>query len=287
MSSAKAVVLLAAAALVPGCGSDPTVTPSVDSAPPAIDSAPLPDAPPPPPDATVLETCAGQTLPATADDPVVLAGTANTLSFSGLTPVGGIAITAFDSADTMLAMTTSSSAGGSVGDFSLSVATGAAPLDGYVRATGNGFVDVYVYPPVPVTAGQDNLTALMVSPSNFNLVNSTLLRETQSASNGWIGVAVLDDSGDAVAGAQVGTVPGAGAVHYNVVGTNGPFPDPDATETDTDGVAYLVNVPAGEVTVFATAPGLSLRPVVVNARPGVITMTAVVPCSYGTVAGAR
>lgn len=272
------VPTLLVTALTAACGSSPANT--ID-APPPIDAAPVVDAEPPPPDAVILETCANEPLPTTATDPVTLSGTTNSLGLGGLTPVGGISLTAYDTADTVLDTDTSSMAQGTLGEFSLSVVSGGTPVNGYVGATGDGYVDAYVYPPIPVTDSQADLPALMIEPDTFGLLNSVLLGETQSASDGWIGVVVFDAAGNPVAGAQVGTSPGAGAVHYNSTGQNGTLPDANATVTDTDGVAYLVNVPAGPVSVYATKSGVRFRPTSLIARAGVITMTAVPDCAYG------
>jgi uncharacterized protein YegP (UPF0339 family) len=62
-------------------------------------------------------------------------------------------------------------------------------------------------------------------------------------------------------------------VKYNAAGA----PSAAATSTAADGVAYVFNVAAGNVTVMATANGHTLRQHVVNARANVITLTEIQP----------
>jgi len=47
--------------------------------------------------------------------------------------------------------------------------------------------------------------------------------------------------------------------------------------TSADGVAYIFNVAAGNVTVMSTASGHALRQHTVNARADVITLTEIQP----------
>jgi len=65
----------------------------------------------------------------------------------------------------------------------------------------------------------------------------------------------------------------AGTVRYNAGGG----PSSSATSTASDGIAYIANVTAGNVTVQANASGHTLRQHVVNARADVITLTEIQP----------
>jgi hypothetical protein len=95
---------------------------------------------------------------------------------------------------------------------------------------------------------------------------------TQAAGNGFMGVVVSDCSGMPVAGATVTTTP-SGTVRYNQAG----IPSNTAMVTDADGVAYVFNVPAGTVTVGASAQGTTFRAHDVLVRADVLTTTVVAP----------
>jgi hypothetical protein len=95
---------------------------------------------------------------------------------------------------------------------------------------------------------------------------------TQATGNGFIGVVVKNCDGTALAGATVSTNP-PGTVKYN----SGSTPSSTATSTSSDGVAYVFNVTAGNVTVMANASGNVLRQHVVNARANVVTLTEIQP----------
>src|SRR6266550_4136474 len=79
-------------------------------------------------------------------------------------------------------------------------------------------------------------------------------------------------AGTPVAGATVSSTP-AGTVRYNAGGV----PSSTATSTADDGVAYIANVAAGDVTVKASASGHTLRQHVVNAHADAITLTQIQP----------
>lgn len=269
MMKAAGISLTVGAALLGACGGGSS-TDQVD-----VDAAPVIDATPPTPDAP--QFCAGFDLPTTAQNPVLVSGGVYTLSINGATPIGGADLQVYDESGTSLVGTTSVAQGNNVGDFALDIVTDGVPVNGYIEALAEGFITTRVYPPTPLAAAQDNVAVLMLSPENFDFLNGTFLQETVDPAAAWIGVAVLDAGGQGIAGATVSSFPAAGAVHYN----QGGIPNSGATVTDDDGVAYLVNVPAGEVTVSATVGGTELRPVTFTAEAGLVSTTGLVPCSLG------
>ncbi len=255
-------------ALLGACGGGES-TDTTDQ--PEPDAAPIIDATPPTPDAPAY--CAGFTLPATAENPVAVSGGVYTLSLNGAEPIGDADVQVYDETDTSLVGTTSDVNG----DFALDVVTNGVPVHGYIESIATGFITTRVFPPTPLATVQSNVAVLMLSPENFDFLNGTFLQETVDPAAGWVGVAVLDAGGQGIAGATVSSFPAAGAVHYN----QGGIPNSGATVTDADGVAYLVNVPAGEVTVTASAGAVELRPVTFDVEPGLISTTAMAPCALG------
>jgi hypothetical protein len=210
--------------------------------------------------------CVDDPLPTTAPALVAVNGAirANALSPG---PVSNAIVTAFRVGVTdSIAIDTSSTPG----DYAVSITTGGTPVNGYLRVTHSGQLDTYAYPSRPLV---ENLTTnvLMPTQTELNFLGG-LAGVTQSASNGFIGVVVKDCFGLTVAGATVSTTP-AGAVRYNAAGT----PSASATSTAGDGVAYVFNVPAGDVTVRANGGGETLRQHVVTARAGTVTLTEIQP----------
>jgi hypothetical protein len=210
--------------------------------------------------------CVNDPLPTTAPGVVTVDGQVlgNALSPG---PISGAIVTAFRvSPAESLAVDTSSTPG----FYAVSITTGGTPVTGYLRVTSSGKVDTYAYPARPLAG---NLTTNVLTPSQSELdFLAVAVSVTQSNTNGFIGVVVKDCFGDPVAGATVTTNPG-GTVKYN----SGGAPSGSATSTADDGVAYVFNVPAGNVTVRAHGGGETLREHAVNARAGKVTLTEIQP----------
>jgi hypothetical protein len=210
--------------------------------------------------------CVNDPLPTTAPALVTVNGAIRKGALSPQ-PVSGAIITAYriGAPDTIAADTSNTP-----GDYIISITTGGTPVNGYLKVTASGQLDTYAYPSRPLAA---NLTTNVLMPTQNEIdFLGVAVGVTQSASNGFIGVVVKDCFGATVAGATVTTTP-AGTVKYNSAGA----PSGSATSTSTDGVAYVFNVPAGDVTVKANGGGETLRQHVVTARAGTVTLTEIQP----------
>jgi hypothetical protein len=210
----------------------------------------------------------------TADSPpaasmVKLSGVAQSKGTS-TSPLAGVALAAYSNSapTTPVAMTTSAADG----TWELDITTNGTALDGFLKATISGYVDTYLYPPIPVAADYSGLTVFMVTPSTYDLLANTLCSGNQLTTNGAIAVEVLDASAMAVAGAKVASSPAATKYCYN----QGGFPNKSATMTDTDGIGYMLNV-TGDATVSATKSGTTFHSHAVNARAGALTLTIIQP----------
>jgi hypothetical protein len=240
-----------------------------------IDAAPDIDAPVADIDASLIDAapagnfdCLGDPLPDTAPDTVLLSGQAFTVSLDGQEPVAGANVEAFTAADVSLGTDTSDGTGA----FSISVATGGDPVDGYLLATANTYIDTYLYPPYPIAADVDNASALLVSSENFALL-PILAGTQQPDGQGFVGVVVVDCNNEPVMGAVVTTIP-EGVVRYT--GESG-VPVAGPTSTNADGLAVVFDVDPGNVIVDATVQGMSLREHTVEVRADVVTTTIVAP----------
>jgi hypothetical protein len=211
--------------------------------------------------------CIGQALPTTAPALVNVTGmvTASVLSPN---PVPHAFVYGFRTGDTThLAGDTTDTPG----RYSIAISTGGLPVNGYLAISDSGHhIDTYAYPAVPLAADITQ-NVLMVSASEFPVL-AAAAGITPVPGDGFIGVVVKNCAGTPIAGATVTSSPG-GTVRYNAGGV----PSPSAVSTSADGVAYIANVTAGNVTVQATASGHTLRQHVVNARADAITLTEIQP----------
>ena len=213
--------------------------------------------------------CLGAPLPTTAPATITITGNSTTAGLSGQMLLPTVTIDLFEGTATVPTKSTTSDLNGA---YSVLISTSGVPVDGYIHGTKATYKDSYLYPPRPLATDTGNATLLLVTPGTFGLLES-LGGVTQNAGDGWIGVVVSDCNDMPVAGATVTTAP-AGTVRYNAAGG---VPSNTATATDADGVAYVFNVAAGDVTVQAQAGGNTLREHVINARADVVTTTVIQP----------
>src|SRR6266516_127286 len=211
--------------------------------------------------------CLGQALPTTAPAVVNVTGmvTANVLSPG---PVPHAFVYGFRTGDTThLAGDTTNTPG----QYSLAISTTGTPVNGYLAISDSGHhIGTYAYPAVPLAADVTE-NVLMVSSSEFAFL-AAAAGINPVAGDGFIGRVVRNCQGTPIAGAT-GTSSPAGTVRYNAAG----LPSSSATSTASDGVAYIANVLAGNVTLQATASGHTLRQHTVTARASAITLTEIQP----------
>jgi hypothetical protein len=199
---------------------------------------------------------------------ITVTGQADSIGLGGRSPEEGIVVTAHRNSDEATVVATATS--GADGKFTMTIETGGVALDGYLLAKGGNFKDTYLYPPGPLAADTDQATCLMLTQGTFDAV-STLAGADQEPGKGWIGVLVVDGTNTAVAGATVTSTP-EGIVRYN--GDSG-RPEADATSTQPDGIGYIFNLTAGNVTVGAEKAGSTFTSHPVNARADQVTLTIV------------
>ena len=211
--------------------------------------------------------CLGQPLPTTAPAGIGISGNIeqNALSPS---PLPGAAVAAFRNSDTTAALDSATS--DTPGHYTLQVTTGGTPVDGYLRVTHSGYIATYAYPARPLAANVVT-NVLMITTQELTFLGSAV-GASQTAGKGFIGVIVKNCDGTPIAGATVTTSP-AGTVRYN----SASGPSSSATSTAADGVAYVLNVAAGTVTVQANGGGHTLRQHIVNARADAVTLTEIQP----------
>ncbi len=217
--------------------------------------------------------CAGDSLPTVvASPPVVISGTVQEGSASGITTMTQVAhVSAHQRADDTIL-----TEGDFTGPYSLTDPTNSTtPIDAYLKATSNGYIDTYVYPPAAITENLVGTPIVMIETTIFGLL-PLLTGVTQADGNGVLLVAVVDCEQSAVEGATVSLTPDVGELRY--AGANGLPSMTIFPATQSPGVAYIFNVPPGEYQVNATAPdGTLLRTTTVKSYADSNTTSVIAP----------
>src|SRR5262249_11059715 len=104
--------------------------------------------------------------PASIPAMITISGTASSRDLSGnATPVQGVAVAAYKKTDPTTAVATATT--DASGNYSLTVTTGGAPVDGYLKATKSGNTDTYLYPPAPLIADFTMGSINMLTPTTY------------------------------------------------------------------------------------------------------------------------
>lgn len=259
--------------LLAACGSESNTTadaPRPDAKP--IDARPVPDAMTFPDAQPGAFACAGEPLPTTVPETIIITGSVVELSTGGTNPIAGTTVTAKSFVDDMVLGETTANG---QGVYSLSLVTGGEPLDACFSAPhpnpgGNAWRAGVVFPP---TALFDDTTVplVLVKESTLGLLH-TFTGVEQAPDTAVVVVVVGDCFQQQVAGAVVTNSANA-PIRY----TSNMFPSETATTTSEDGVAILLNVPPGNVTIDATVGGVTFRDRTVKVEAGTIVSVALVP----------
>jgi hypothetical protein len=200
---------------------------------------------------------------------LVISGTTTERGLSGTTAVAGVTVAVYKNGNESSSLVSAMS--DAQGNFTMMVPTGGMPIDGYLLATKSGYVDLYMYPTGAFIANSESNDINMITPGNKDFLNS-LAGGNQMAGKGLIGLAVVDGQGNPVEGATVSSTPAAGAYRYT---DSGGLPSSSAMKTSADGVAFMFNVPNGQITVSASKSGMTFKSHVVTARADKMTTTGI------------
>jgi hypothetical protein len=260
-------------ALLVACGDDGGSSDGSDQADAAVNI----DAAPSPPDAAAGEpdampadlSCLGNPVPPDAPATVTLSGQVVSIGPAGQDPVEGAIVELRRAANDRVLDDNKPGGTPTDGSYSLTGRTRGTPLEAYLHSAADGLVPTRLYPPLPVF-----LDVPMVPLPMFDPLIVNFLSPDQEPDKGIIVVVVLDCAGTPIQGATVMSAPEAGGIIY---GDDMGIPDQAATSTGAAGLGYLINVPAGTVTVNATAMGESLLGHDVASVPDEVTTTVVIP----------
>ncbi len=212
--------------------------------------------------------------PPTQNLMITISGQATTRDQNGATPAAGVKIEGFRNSDenTPIAMTMTDAQG----NYSLTIQTNGEAVDGFLKATKTGLKDTYLYPPYPLAMDYANAPVIMVTPSTYDTL-STIAQANQQPGNAVVALVVTDGT-NPVGGATVTSTPVANPpVRYNAMVGTVVLPSAMATETITDGIAYLFNLPPGQVSVSASKTGSSFASHGLKAWADQLTTTVIVP----------
>lgn len=250
------VVLAVAMGALIGCGSDGKDKGSTDANPGGgADAKQFLDAPP------------------TMATMVTVSGKATARDQNGATPLQGVTIEAFRNADEAnpIGVTTTDAQG----NYSLTVQTNGESIDGFLKAIKTGYLDTYLYPPYPLMMDFANASVIMVTQQTYDAL-STIGQGNQQLGKALVAL-VVTDGANPVAGAMASSNPAASVTRYNAMVGAYVLPSSTAMSTYTDGIAYLFNVSAGEVTVSATHPSMTFSSHGLKAWADVLTTSVIVP----------
>jgi hypothetical protein len=239
-----------------------------------------PDAAPGGPDAAVVDAvpgadartdrfrCLGEPLPTTAADPIRVGGT---ISRAGLQtrPLSGATVEVFRrSGGSAMASATS----GGDGSYSVSIVSDGDPLDTYMRMSSGTLLKTELYAGSPVVADVSGSDSVLTDANTFRVVTN-LVGVTQAANLGAVTVRVGDCDNNPVSGA---TLTGFGNARVFYAGDDG-RPSSDPTATGALGLAFVFNVPTGDLTINAEIDGETLRPNRIASRAGTLSLAQVSP----------
>ena len=201
---------------------------------------------------------------------ITVTGTATKRELTTMSAAAGATIGAYkNGSDATPVVTTTSDASG---NYTLVIPTNGQPLDGYIKATLTGFVDTYLYPAKPLTMDFSGASINMATQQTLDAL-FPFCQTSQDSSKTIVAALVADAGMTAVADAMVTSTPAAGKYCYQA----GSYPSGGATMTDANGIVYMLNVPAGSVTVTASKPGSTFGSHAVMARASTLTTTLIQP----------
>jgi hypothetical protein len=202
---------------------------------------------------------------------ITITGTTKATSV-GSTALAGVAVSAYQSSDENTAVATATS--DSNGAFSLDVTTNGKALDGYIKGTISGYLDVYLYPPAAIVADYNGAAINSVTESTLESLSGTFCKHPVSntpTAVGVVGLEVVDGTGAVVGGATLSGSPAPAAYCYDSASG---FPSDTATSTAADGLGYMIDV-SGSVAVTAMKSGSTFATHTIDVRPGALTTTIV------------
>jgi hypothetical protein len=213
---------------------------------------------------------------------ITVSGTATEQVISGTPkPAANIVVAAYaNSNETTPVATTKADANG---HFSLTVNTGGAALDGYLKAssdttnapTSAQYVDTYLYQPVPLTASFDGAAINMLTPGLFAAVAG--IGGFDPSTQGLVALEVVDSiiAQTPIAGAKITSTPAATKYGYTSGGLPSPVDPANDNGTAADGRGFFFGLTPGQVVVNATKAGLTFKPTTLKVRANAFTTTLI------------
>jgi hypothetical protein len=213
--------------------------------------------------------------PPTMNAMITVSGQATSRDLNGATPLAGVTVSAYRNANETTAIATTTT--DAQGNYSLVITTNGEAIDGFLKATKQGFVSTYLYPPYPLDIDFNMAAVVMVTIDTYDqLCSLSQANQAHSDGKGLVALVVTDGT-NPVAEAMVSSNPLASPIRYNAVAGTVVFPSTQASSTYTDGIAYLFNLPVGMVTVSATKPNATFSTHDVKTWAGELVTTVIVP----------
>jgi hypothetical protein len=183
------------------CGSDKAKSPdaAVQQDAPADSPKPIDAAP----DASPYDfTCYGMSNPGSAADPITVAGTTESFSMGGATPVGNAAVAVYKDG-VAVAVASATSDGSGAFTAAPAIVTAGSPFAGYIKAKLAAYRVSYLYPPNPIVASIASLPLPMISTSTWDLLKQFAGVTQNDTTNGALLITVTDCANMPINGATL------------------------------------------------------------------------------------
>jgi len=230
------------------CGGGGGNNPAVDASTDKMDARVFLDAPP--------------NVPAM----ITISGTATEQASGGGTPLPGATIGIFKTSDETTALATTTS--DAQGNYSLVLTTNGLVVDGFIKTSKSGYADNYAYPVKPWEANT-SADPQLLKKGTFDALRFFV---GSDMGKGLVVINVVDASDMPVAGATVSSTPASGKYAYSDASGN---PSTSVTATAADGLAFMLSVPPGQITISADKSGATFKSHALNAHADAFTTTSI------------
>ena len=220
-------------------------------------------------------TCVGNVMwPAPMAETVTI--TAHAEEIQGGAAIPNIKVDACAKADPDCAAPITSGTTDANGDITLMLPTGTDGFDGYFQLTGNSIPDSLVFVNPPVTEDVADLTVPLLDSGTFGLFQ-TLTGIDADPTRGHIAAIGFDCAEAQGEGLHITASSADGTTEQIYIANN--LPNADATQTDSSGATFILNLPTGASTLTSTfaANGDTVGKVEVLVRADHITYAILPP----------
>jgi hypothetical protein len=157
------------------------------------------------------------------------------------------------------------------GSYTLVAQSGGVPIDAFLRIHKTGFVDTFSYFALPLAADTTGRGEPVLTMAQLDAMRASSMVPAMPG-RALVVARVIDCANQPLDGATLTIDPVAGATVFYPTGGG-----VNATETTSDGLAAVDNVPPGELRVDGSRESLGLRGHTIDVRAGAVTLVDLSP----------